>query len=71
MEDKDFLNRFRDSLREQVEESSVDSGDLAKLDETLQLFVAARDEYFKEAYGDKYMTVEKPAAPTVDTSSVS
>ena len=46
-EDKDFLNRFRDSIREQVEESSVDSGDLAKLDETLQLFVVARDEYFK------------------------
>jgi hypothetical protein len=37
----------------------------------IQLFVVARDEYFKEAHGDKYMTVEKPAAPTVDTSSVS
>jgi hypothetical protein len=51
-EDKDFLIRFRDSLRERIEESSVDSDDLAKLDKTFQLFVVARDEYLKEAHGD-------------------
>jgi hypothetical protein len=62
-EDKDFLIRFRDSLGERIEESSVDSDDLAKLDKTFQLFVVARDEYLKEAHGDKYTTV--------DTSSVS
>jgi hypothetical protein len=70
-EDKDFLIRFRDSLRERIEESSVDSDDLAKLDKTFQLFVVARDEYLMEAHGDKYTTVDKSAVPTVDTSSVS
>jgi hypothetical protein len=34
-EDKDFLNRFRGNLRERVEESSLDSDDLAKLDENI------------------------------------